>query len=843
MSNSEHPRSTGNLIALDETNNIIYVATFYDGVMKSTNGGATWTYLDPSIKGKYLRSIAMDPANPDVLYVGTYNDGIWKTTNARGQGSFSKLSSAPSIVEEIKIIDSTVYIVAGRAGIFKSTNGGSSWQAINSGVNTTVARWESIDGYANGQNHVLIIGAVFEPEMNGDGINLMKSTNGGSSWQSLTSNRSNIHYEVAGTNSTWLLSEHNRGVMVGGNYFVAAQIAIDPNDSNNIYVAGRSGVWRSTDGGVNWYPTVQGLGVTINRAIATDPNNPGAVFVANTDWVFLYSTDNMQNVDIKNPGVFNTGYDIAVDASTNPSTVYLAGGHRDKNQSGEVLSIQNPTSGGSWVDEGLSLASTNGNRAVGVAVGQEASNNRVILAAVAYDSQDQNGALSGAGIWRKVGNGAWQKASGDAFNTARVAKTGRFSWVPGSQYVYAFDPAKGVYRSNDYGASWVRIWSQSSMNEMTGYVIADPNTVGRLFISSQNGLYKVDNAHTASNLSPTKITGALNPGPITLTNDALYACGLGTSALSARMYKVDLPAATTATDVADDYYRGGDAFPFGLASSSDNYLYTALNGNGVHVGRTDGSAPAPTIYAPSDFSATPGDGQVSLTWNDSRNTLPVEYMVSYRSQTSDSWMWSTPTTNKSLVVDGLTNNQSYDFRVRARYVDQQGVKTASGDAGPIVSMPVVSPPLPDTAKPSVSIVSPSSGETIFGQTDLIAEASDNVGVVLVEFWLGNVKVAEVSRSPYFTTWNSATIENGNYNLTARAYDAAGNMRVSAFIVVTIDNTPASISGDLNSDEKVDIFDLSILLSKWNSSDTTSDINKDGTVNVFDLSIMLSNWNG
>lgn len=56
-------------------------------------------------------------------------------------------------------------------------------------------------------------------------------------------------------------------------------------------------------------------------------------------------------------------------------------------------------------------------------------------------------------------------------------------------------------------------------------------------------------------------------------------------------------------------------------------------------------------------------------------------------------------------------------------------------------------------------------------------------------------------------------------------------------------TPSSVvaPSDLNNDGVVNIFDLSTLLSKWNTSDTVSDINKDGTVNIFDLSTLLSAW--
>jgi hypothetical protein len=48
-------------------------------------------------------------------------------------------------------------------------------------------------------------------------------------------------------------------------------------------------------------------------------------------------------------------------------------------------------------------------------------------------------------------------------------------------------------------------------------------------------------------------------------------------------------------------------------------------------------------------------------------------------------------------------------------------------------------------------------------------------------------------------------------------------------------------GDVNGDGKVNIADLSYILSKWNTADTIADLNKDGKVNINDLSILLSNW--
>jgi len=54
-----------------------------------------------------------------------------------------------------------------------------------------------------------------------------------------------------------------------------------------------------------------------------------------------------------------------------------------------------------------------------------------------------------------------------------------------------------------------------------------------------------------------------------------------------------------------------------------------------------------------------------------------------------------------------------------------------------------------------------------------------------------------------------------------------------------DNKP----GDLDANGKVNLTDLSKLLSAWNTSDPTADLNKSGKVDLTDLSMLLSNWTG
>ena len=53
--------------------------------------------------------------------------------------------------------------------------------------------------------------------------------------------------------------------------------------------------------------------------------------------------------------------------------------------------------------------------------------------------------------------------------------------------------------------------------------------------------------------------------------------------------------------------------------------------------------------------------------------------------------------------------------------------------------------------------------------------------------------------------------------------------------------PSRKLADLNSDGRINIRDLSILLSRWGTTNRTADLNGDGRVNIRDLSILLSRW--
>ena len=92
----------------------------------------------------------------------------------------------------------------------------------------------------------------------------------------------------------------------------------------------------------------------------------------------------------------------------------------------------------------------------------------------------------------------------------------------------------------------------------------------------------------------------------------------------------------------------------------------------------------------------------------------------------------------------------------------------------------------DTTSPAVSITAPAAGATVTATVTVSATASDNVGVVGVQFKLDGASLGlEVTTAPYSTTWNAGTAANGTHTLTALARDAAGNTATAAAVTVTV----------------------------------------------------------
>src|SRR6185436_14649317 len=86
------------------------------------------------------------------------------------------------------------------------------------------------------------------------------------------------------------------------------------------------------------------------------------------------------------------------------------------------------------------------------------------------------------------------------------------------------------------------------------------------------------------------------------------------------------------------------------------------------------------------------------------------------------------------------------------------------------------PPSGDTIAPTVSITSPANGSTLTGTTvNINANATDNVGVTKVEFYVDNAGQSTDMTSPYSYALIVGKVAAGNHTIMVKAYDAAGNI--------------------------------------------------------------------
>ena len=94
----------------------------------------------------------------------------------------------------------------------------------------------------------------------------------------------------------------------------------------------------------------------------------------------------------------------------------------------------------------------------------------------------------------------------------------------------------------------------------------------------------------------------------------------------------------------------------------------------------------------------------------------------------------------------------------------------------------------DTTAPQVQITSPLAGAQVSNIVTVTANASDNVGVGGVQFFVDGVATGpEDTTAGYALTWDTRTVSNGAHTLTALVRDTSGNTTLSAPVNVNVAN--------------------------------------------------------
>jgi hypothetical protein len=189
--------------------------------------------------------------------------------------------------------------------------------------------------------------------------------------------------------------------------------------------------------------------------------------------------------------------------------------------------------------------------------------------------------------------------------------------------------------------------------------------------------------------------------------------------------------------------------------------------------------------APGVLTASGGIGTVTLGWQASTSASGISNYNVHRSTTPG----FTPSATNRIAQPVSTSYIDTGLPAQRYYY----VVTAE-DTNHLVSTPSNEAPADvtgDTIPPSITITAPTTA-TVSGTVSVQATATDDVGIVGVQFLLDGVNLgAEVAMPPYSVSWSTLTATNGAHTLTARVKDVGGNATTSAPLSITVANTQPS----------------------------------------------------
>ena len=239
--------------------------------------------------------------------------------------------------------------------------------------------------------------------------------------------------------------------------------------------------------------------------------------------------------------------------------------------------------------------------------------------------------------------------------------------------------------------------------------------------------------------------------------------------------QIDAILASTATDLGaagKDIYFGSGRVNAAAAVQAASAAATA-----------DTTPPNSTIASPTGGTVA-GTVSVSVNASDNVGVSRVELRANGSTVLTDNaapfqFAWdSTRSANGSVALTAV----AFDAAGNSATSAPVSVNVSNGSAT-------------DTTPPSVAISSPAGGATVTGTVTVAVNASDNVGVTRVDLRVNGITVASGNVAPYNFNWNTTGVTNGSTSLTAAAYDAAGNSRISSSIAVNVSNTSAIAAND------------------------------------------------
>ena len=258
--------------ALDNDFSHVVAASASGGVWKSVNAGTTWKPIFDDYGSASIGDIAIFQNDPNIIWVGTgeannrnsvaWGDGIYKSTD--GGKSFHHMGLKNTYQIARVVVHPThrniVYVAAigylwgyiGDRGLFKTTNGGKSWDKLTNGLPDD-GKTGAIDLVIDRGNPNTLYVAFYQRlrkpnrfDSGGPNGGIFKTTDGGDTWAKLTNGlpageTGRIGLDIYQSNPKILMAIIEHGF----------QPREDNPDYYNMKLLG-TGIYRSEDGGQNW---------------------------------------------------------------------------------------------------------------------------------------------------------------------------------------------------------------------------------------------------------------------------------------------------------------------------------------------------------------------------------------------------------------------------------------------------------------------------------------------------------------------------------------------------------------------------------------------------------------
>ncbi len=261
--------------------------------------------------------------------------------------------------------------------------------------------------------------------------------------------------------------------------------------------------------------------------------------------------------------------------------------------------------------------------------------------------------------------------------------------------------------------------------------------------------------------------------------NTVYAFNAGTKSCTAITYP-NGPGAAQANGTFGRFRYFPSLGVFALVNDWQQNAYT------LRLTAPSGGSAEPIISSVAAASITTSGATITWT-SDVGSTSQVEYgtTTAYASLTT---MNTSLVTAHSVALTGLSAGTLYHYRVHSK--NSAGVESISSDFAFSTNNTT------DTTLPTVSISSPAANATVSGTVTVSASASDNVGVISVQFLLDGANLGSaVTLSPYSVSWNTTTATNGAHTLAAQASDAAGNVGNAVGVIVNASNSTSTALQD------------------------------------------------